>query len=149
LTAAKLRQHGIDIDKVGRCVLGVVAVLANCNPDALSIKVNRKPAYGMLTMKFTGPPIEDCRFRSVGANVFLGNVFVSLHGPQQKAPPPQKAGIDWTAFRAAVADLLQTIHPPGTRVTVSKPKASMFTTSTEQWKYDLSYSLQEGRVKVS
>jgi hypothetical protein len=148
LTAAKLRQHGIDIDKLGHCVLAVIAALAKCNPHSLSIKLNRKPSYGMLKLNFSESPIQDARFRWVGANIFRGNVFVTLHGPQEKAPPPQKAGIDWEAFRQAVTDLLQTIHPPGTKVTLSKPRPSMFTMQRDQWKYDLTYSLKEGRARV-
>ena len=137
-----LRQSGIDIGKLGRCVLRVVAVLAKCDRDALTVEVDPEPSSsGMLTLNFSEPPIGDPRFCGVGANIFRGNVCVSLYGPQQKAPPPKKAGIDWPAFRAGVMALLQAIYPPGTGVTISEVQSSRFNLS-EQWNYDFAYSLE-------
>ncbi len=142
LTEEKLRSHGIDIRKLGRCAFRVVAVLAKCDTDALTIQVDPKASSsGMLTLKFCEPAIGDSRFRGVGANIFRGKVHVSLHGPQDEAPPPKMVGIDWPAFREGVTDLLQAIHPPGTRVTISEAQPSRFNLS-EQWNYDLAYSLE-------
>jgi hypothetical protein len=143
LTAAKLRQHGIDLNEVGNCVLGVVAALAKCDRAQLKISKNPKPSqFGALQLKFTRPPIADPRFRAVGANIFKGNIYVSLYGPNDEAPAPNRVGIDWSAFRTAVALLLKSIHPPGTRVKVSKVKPSRFSMLREQWNYDFAYSLK-------
>ena len=142
MTEAKLRLHGIDVGELGRCVLRVVANLAKCDADALTIEVDPKPSSsGSLMLNFSEPLIGDPRFRGVGVNIFRGNVYVSLHGPQDKAPPPNKVGIDWPAFQAAVIALLKALHPQGTRVTISEAQSSQFNLS-EQWNYDFTYSLE-------
>jgi hypothetical protein len=142
LTEEKLQLHGIDVRELGRCVLRIVAILAKCDPDALTIEVGPMPSSsGGLMLPFTEPPVGDPRFCSVGANIGRGNVYVALFGPQEKAPPPKEAGIDWQAFRTAVMALLQVIHPPGTQVTISEAQHSQFNVS-ERWYYDLTYSLQ-------
>jgi hypothetical protein len=141
LTEEKLWQHGIDVEELGRSVLRIVAVLAKCDADALTIEVDPKTSSSeSLMLNFSRPPISDPPIRGVGANIFSGNVYVSLHGPQEKAPPPKKVGIDWTAFRAEVKSLLQALHPPGTRVMISEVKPSRFNLS-EQWNYDFAYLL--------
>jgi hypothetical protein len=60
LTAAKLQQHGIDLEKLGRRTLQLVAVLAKCDADALKIKVDRKPnESGSLVLHMSPIPIGD------------------------------------------------------------------------------------------
>jgi hypothetical protein len=60
LTAAKMQQHGIDLEKLGRRTLQLVAVLAKCDADALKIKVDRKPnESGSLVLHMSPIPIGD------------------------------------------------------------------------------------------
>jgi len=142
LTEQKLTDHGIDVQALSSRVRDLVAVLARCDPATMTIEPAPKPSSsGSLVLRFSPPHIADPRFEVVGANIFKGNVYVSLHGPQDDAPPPEAVGIDWTAFRTAVAGILQTLSPPGTRVSVSEARPSRFDLS-EQWNYDLSYTLE-------
>ena len=143
LTEEKLRRHGIDVGELGRVVLRLVATLARCDPAVLSIAVNPQPSSsGSLMLNFGRPSLGDPRWRGVGARIFGGTVGVSLFGPPDKAPPPGKVGINWTAFQKAVRDLLRLLHPAGTRVTVSKvclrPSGRL-----GEWNYRLAYSLKE------
>jgi hypothetical protein len=144
LTAAKFRRHGVRLKDVADRVLRIVAILANCPRKALTI--NRIPARSSsetLSFNFTEPPIANQRFRWVKANIRSGeiNVYLALNGRTDPAPPPGKAGIDWSAFRDALISLLEAIYPPGTRVKVSSPKRRSFTIFRDEWNYDLSYSL--------
>lgn len=142
LTEEKLRQHGIDVAELGRRVLRVVAILAKCDAGALTVEVDPKPSSsGSLMLNFTRPAMGDPRFRGVGASAVRGGITVTLIGPPEKAPPPNQAGIDWSAFRTAMASLLATLHPPGTRVSIGEPRPSHLNLE-DQWHYDLAYSLE-------
>lgn len=145
LTAEKLRRNGIDIDEVGRCAIRLISVLAKYDASEASLVIeSRSSSTGSLMLSFGQVPMGDSRFQSVGANIFKGNVHVSLHGPLDKAPAPENAGIDWTAFRLAVTSLLETVSPWGTLVTVSETLPGQFSRSdrSELWSYHFTYSLE-------
>jgi hypothetical protein len=144
LTAAKFRRHGVRLKDVGDRVLRIVAILANCPRKALTIaRIPARSSSETLSFDFTEPPIADQRFSWVRANFRTGEISVILmfNGPTDPAPPPGKAGIDWSAFCDAAISLLKAIYPPGTQVRISRPKRRSFTIFRDQWNYDLSYPL--------
>src|SRR5262249_15511579 len=86
LSDDKLRRHGIDVSALGHCVLQIVATLARCDPNALSIAVDSAlSSTGSLELSFSQPPMGDPRFRGVGAKILQGNVRVSIFGPADGA----------------------------------------------------------------
>jgi hypothetical protein len=96
----------------------------------------------MLELSFTEPPISGPLYRSGGANIFRGKVYVTLRGAVGECPPPKKTGIDWSEFRSALAELLQAVHPPGTKVKISQPTRPELSLSSGMWDYNLTYSLK-------
>src|SRR5262249_32970410 len=132
--------HGIEVKELGPCVARLVAALAQCDPQTLTVGTDAAPSESLM-LNFGQLTIGDSRFRAVGASIFGGAVRVSLFGSQDKALPPGKVGTDWTAFRKEVINLLRLLHPPGTRVTVSAARLGR-SNRLGEWNYQLSYSLK-------
>lgn len=151
LTEKKLRSKGVDTEALRACVTQIITLLAKC--ETLTIKSQARPSRdGDLLLKYKEASITDARLlaagvHTVGANVFGGHVYASLYGPQNTAPPPKESGIDWNAFRAAVARLLNVLHPPGTKVVISKDvKPGRFGPKPQgPWEYYFTYTLHEGK----
>ncbi len=142
LTEEKLRHHGIDLEELRRSLTRAVAVLVNREFDALMRTSCFVPMpNGILAMGIPEPPVSDPRVRPAFANAFGGVTYVIIPEAQDKTPPPDMAGIDWTALQESIKGILKALYPPQTTIVVSKVQESIFKNAIGQWMYEIPFSL--------
>lgn len=145
LTAEKLRENGIDMDELERMIRVVPAAFAQRRPE--EVQSAGKPApdsEGLLRVLFKPPGLADPRLREATVDLFRGNVQISLRLEEQtdeEPPAAEELAVDWATFRQGVIRTLETIHPPGSRASLSELKPDSGNGPYWEWEYSGSYSL--------
>jgi hypothetical protein len=147
LTSEKLRTHGIAASDVESCVKSMVAALSSSPPEAVRISDQAPPPdSGEFMIGFQPPAMADSRLARAQADIYSGYIQVTFRlatERSEKAPAPAKVKVAWTEFQAGVVRLLETLHPPGTKVTITQPKAEPGGLGPQyEWTYVLNYSLK-------
>jgi SMI1/KNR4 family protein SUKH-1 len=145
LTVDRLREHGIDVAKLEHSVRTVAAALTSCRPE--DVQAGEEPGpddEGLLRIYYRAPALSDPRLLEVTARVYRGYLEANLRLKQEtrkKPPAPGNVPVDWEAFRTGVIEVLETMHPPGTRATVSELRPDTEPGPRYEWTYSGHYSL--------
>jgi hypothetical protein len=151
LTSEKLAAHGIALADIQACVQAIIAGLASRRPEEVRILDKALPSdYGVLMIALAPPNPADARFAHLTIEIYGGYVGVTfrLASEQKKNSPAAKSlTVDWAAFQAGVTRLLNTLYPPGTRVSLTSPRADSGGEPPHyEWKYSLDYTLQPAKT---
>jgi hypothetical protein len=146
LTRQKLQSHGILQSDLEACVRSIVAALANRSLESLQFSGQALPSnfatYGEYVVGgFPKPSLADTRFTLAEVDIFRGYIKVAFRLKEQRTeriPAAKHLKVDWKRFHEGVVRLLEVLHPPGTRATITAPKPE---SSAAEPRYDWSYEL--------
>jgi hypothetical protein len=131
-------------------VRSIVAALANHSPESLQISdqalSSNFATYGEYVVGgFLKPSLADPRFTAAEVKMFRGYIQVAFRLKEQRTeriPAAKHLKVDWKQFHEGVVRLLEVLHPPGTRVTITAPKQeSSEAEPLYDWSYEIDYTL--------
>jgi hypothetical protein len=150
-TSDKLRSHGILPSDLETCVRSLVAALANGSPASIKLSDQAASAgfanHGDYVVGgFLRPFLADTRLASAKVDVLGGDIYVGFRLKEERAervPAAKHLKVDWKQFHDGAVRLLEVLHPPGTRVTVTGPKPEAGEAEPRyEWNYVLTYTFK-------